>query len=214
MLKGFILKITYILLSLILPFLPNSIQEEVMTQREFREIENITSPQQVIWRDDNRILFVLESNLLEYNIVEDTLLDIGERKPNQFVGISKDDEIILCDIEHYMISSHDEFSTKFKVEIPKEKKKELYFFETIRPVYINEERIIAITALDFLEKNYYRIDIESGEKKQITPLKKVKRRILIPKEVQFKKAYIRNKDRYVVEDIFGNIYLVTREKLL
>jgi len=214
MLKGFILKITNTLLSLILPFLPNSIQEGVMMQREFREIENITNPQQVIWRDDNRILFVFENNLLEYNIVEDTVINVGEREPNQFVGISRDDEIILCNIEHYIISSYDEFSTKFNVEIPKKKKKALYFFETIRPLYINEERIIAITALDFLEKNYYRIDIETGEKKQIPPLRKVKRRILVPKEVQFKKAHIRDKDSYVVEDIFGNIYLVTKEELL
>ncbi len=211
MLEDFILKITNTLLSLILPFLPNCIQEGVITQREFREIENITSPQQVIWRDDNRILFVLDNNLLEYNIAKDTLLDVGEREPNQFVGISKDDEVVFCGIEHYIISSPDEFSTKFKVEILEGKQKELYFFETIRPIYINEERIIAVTALDFLEKNYYRIDIESGEKKQIPPLKKVKRRILVPKETQFKKAYIRNKYRYMIEDVFGNIYLITRE---
>ncbi len=214
MLKSFILKITNTLLSLILPFLPNYIQEGVMTQREFREIENITSPQQVLWRDDNRILFVLDNNLLEYNIAEDVLLDVGERKPNQFVGISRDDEIILCDIEHYIISSYDEFSTKFEVEIPEKEQKRLYFFETIRPLYINEEEIIAVTALDFLEKNYYRIDIENGGKKQIPPVKKLKRRILVPKEIQFKKAYIRNKDSYVIEDVFGNVYLVTREELL
>lgn len=211
MLESFIFKTTTTMLTFLLPFLPSSIQESLTLKREFREIENATSPQQVIWRDDNRILFVLEDELFEYRVDEETLTEIGKRKPNQFLGIGKDDEIIFCDIEHYMISSLDEFSTKFTVRIPNEEDKELYFFETIRPLDINGERIIAVTALDFLEKNFYRIDIENGSKRQIPPLRKVKRTVLVPKDIQFKKAYIRNRERYVVEDVFGNIYLFTEE---
>jgi hypothetical protein len=214
MLESFISKITTTMLTFLLPFLPSSIQEglESLTlKREWREIENVTSPQQVIWRDDNRILFVLEEELLEYRVDEDALTDVGEREPNQFVGIGRDDEIIFCDIEHYIISSPDEFSTKLTVKIPNKKDNELCFFETIRPLSVNGERIIAVTALDFLEKNFYSIDIENGSKRQIPPLKKVKRTVLVPKDIQFKKAYIRNRERYVVEDVFGNIYLFTEE---
>jgi hypothetical protein len=201
-------------LSFIVPFLPSSIQESLTLKREFREIENVTSPQQVIWRSDNRILFVLGDELLEYRVDEDALTDVGEREPNQFVGIGRDDEIIFCDIEHYMISSLDEFSTKFTVRIPNKKEKDLYFFETIRPLDINGERIIAVTALDFLEKNFYKIDIEHGEKKQIPQLRKVKRTVLVPKDIQFKKAYVRNRERYVVEDVFGNVYLFIQKEVL
>ncbi len=172
----------------------------------------ITTPQQVIWRDDNRILFVVEEKLLEYKIKEETLTEIGDREPNQFIGITKDDEIIYCDIEHYIISSPEEFSTKFTIRIPNKKHKEIYFFETIRPLNINEERIIAVTALDFLEENFYKIDIESGNKEKIPPPKKVKRTVLVPKEIQFKKAYVRNEHRYVIEDIFGNLYLFTQSE--
>ncbi len=200
-------KITIILLSLVLTFLPSDLQERLTTEREFREIENITNPQQVIWRDDNRILFVLEEKLLEYSVEEETLTEIGQREPNEFLGIGENGEIIFCGIEHYIISSPDEFSTKFAIKIPNQEKKDLYFFETIRPLFISEERIIAVTALDFLEENFYRIDIENGERKQIAPLRKVEGKALVPKDIQFKKAYIRNKGRYVVEDIFGNVYL-------
>jgi len=214
MLESFLSKITTTILSFIVPFLPSSIQESWTLKREFREIENVTSPQQVIWRDDNRILFVLEDELLGYSVDEDTVTEIGEREPNQFIGVGSKDEIIFCGIEHYTISSPDEFSTKFTVEIPNKEDRELYFFETIRPLDINEEEIIAVISLDFLEKSYYRIDIESGDKKQIAPIKKVRRRVLVPKEIQFKKAYIRNKYRYVVEDIFGNLYLVTQKESL
>jgi hypothetical protein len=214
MLESFLSKITTTILSFIVPFLPSSIQESLTLKREFREIENVTRPQQVIWGDDNRILFVLEDELLEYRVDEDTVTEIGEREPNQFVGIGRDDEIIFCDIEHYMISSPDEFSTKFTVRIPNKKEKDLYFFETIRPLDINGERIMAVTALDFLEKNFYSIDIDNGEKKQMPQLKKVKRTVLVPKDIQFKKAYIRNRERYVVEDVFGNVYLVIQKGVL
>jgi len=216
MLEDFSLKIINALLSLILPLLPSSIQENLESltlRRDFREIANVANPQQVIWRDDNRILFVLENELLEYNILENRETKVGERQPNQFVGIGENGETIFCDIAHYMISSPDEFSTKFTVRIPGKGEKELYFFETIRPLKINEERIIAVTALDFLEKNYYSIDIKSGNKKKIPPPKKVKRRVLVPEGIQFKKAYIRNEDRYVVEDIFGNVYLFIQKAL-
>jgi len=212
--KTTISKIISIIFSLILPLLPTSIQEKLSIQKEFKEIENITNPQQVIWRDDNRILFVLEDELLEYRIDEDTVTNVGSREPNQFVGIGENDEIIFCDIEHYIISSPKEFSTKFTVRIPNKEDKELYFFETIRPLNINGEEIIAVTALDFLEKNYYSIDIENGKKKQIPPLKKVKRSVLVPKDIQFKKAYVRNEHRYVIEDIFGNVYLFIQKEVL
>jgi hypothetical protein len=79
---------------------------------------------------------------------------------------------------------------------------------------INGERIMAVTALDFLEKNFYSIDIDNGEKKQMPQLKKVKRTVLVPKDIQFKKAYIRNRERYVVEDVFGNVYLVIQKGVL
>jgi len=173
----------------------------------------ITTPQQVIWRDDNRILFVAEDRLLEYRVDADTTTDIGSRQPNQFIGITGDDKIIFCDIQHYIISSPDEFSTKFTIKIPNKKDKELYFFETIRPLNINDQRIIATTALDFLEENFYSIDIESGNKEKIPPPKRVKRTVLVPKDIQFKKAYIRNEHRYVIEDMFGNLYLFTQKEL-
>jgi hypothetical protein len=211
MITDSISKITTILSSFVLTLLPSDLQERLSVERKFREIENITNPQQVIWRDDNRILFVLEEKLLEYSVEEETLTEVGQRGPNEFLGIGKNGEIIFCGIEHYIISSPDEFSTKLTVKFPNKKDNELYFFETIRPLDINEERIIAVTALDFLEKNFYKIDIENGDKKQVPPLRKVKRKVLVPKDIQFKKAYVRNRERYVVEDIFGNVYLFTQK---
>lgn len=179
---------------------------------EIKIIENITNPQQVIWKNDNSILFVTDTNLWEYVISEDITTHITTREPNEFVGLDSNGDIVLCGIEHYTISSYDEFSTKFTVK-DKLTKKELYFFETIRPIHLDDEKIIAVTALDFLETHYYEIDITSGDKKEIKKPKKKKYALDIPHYIEFKKGYVRNEQRYVIEDIFGNLYIYIKKDL-
>jgi hypothetical protein len=153
-------------------------------------VPNIADIQQVIYVDIHRVLLVNEDSILEVNVLKRDVKEIGKRGNNEFVGY--DNSLMFCKIEHYIIQSEKEFSTKFTVlNKQREVVKELYFFETIRPLYINRDIIIATTAVDFLEKHFYKIYIESGEIEEI-----------FLKDVQ-KKENIVN----VREDVFGNIWV-------
>jgi len=74
-------------------------------------------------------------------------------------------------------------------------------------VYIDEKYIVAVTAVDFLEQHTYKIDIDSGEKKEIYIPKKQILNPDIPRDKQIKKIYEFKKRIYVVEDLFGNVYV-------
>jgi len=180
----------------------------IVISTQFFLVEGITSPQQVLWIDETRILFVVEEKILQYYSNKRGYEKIGERKVNELVGKRKNGELLFCEFEHFTIYSEDEFSTTFKVKNEKgEVEKEFKFFETIRPVYINEEYIVAITAVDFLEQHTYRIDIANGEKKEIYIPKKQIFRPDISDDISIKNVYEYNKKVYVVEDIFGNVYI-------
>jgi len=160
------------------------------------EIENIYNPQQIIWESEDVIIFVSKGEVWKYVVSERESSLVREREPNEFIGIGRDGEILSCVFEHFTINSMDEFSTKLTVF-----ENEYYFFETVRPIFLNEEEIIAVTAMDFLERHFYRIDISSGEMEEIEE----------PKEdIYLAKRYLYNTKRYVVENIFGNLYVYVR----
>lgn len=162
-------------------------------------VPNITDIQQVIYADIHRVLLVNEESILEVNVLKRDVKEIGRRGENEFVGY--DNSLMFCKIEHYIIQSEKEFSTKFTVlNEQREVVKELYFFETIRPLYMDNNIVIATTAVDFLEKHFYKIYIESGDMEEI-----------FLKDIQ-KKENIVN----VREDVFGNIWVSysTRDILL
>ncbi len=182
----------------------NSVKE---IKKEVESVGNITNPQQVIWRSDDKVILVTEKDIWEYIVSKRENKYIQQRESNQFVGIDKEGNILLCKIEHFTISSYGEFSTKFTVEKGGEKK-ELYFFETIRPIYLSEKKMVAVTAMDFLEKHFYVIDIASGEMREIEEPKKRRYKYSFPKKTDFKRSYMKNSNRYLIEDLFGNLYLV------
>ena len=127
-----------------------------------RLIPNITNPEQVIWEDMGHVIFVKDENIFEYDILKDGMTKVGERKLNEFVGMGEDGNLVLCEINHFIVNSKDEFSTVFNVN-----GKELKFFPTIRPISLEGDIIIAMTAMDFLEQHYYEISIARGEIKEI-----------------------------------------------
>lgn len=153
-------------------------------------VANIVDIQQVIYVNTQRVLLVNEKEILEIDVLKRSVREIGEREGNEFVGY--DDGLISCRIEHYIIQSEKEFSTKFTVlDSEREVVKELSFFETIRPLYIDGNIIIATTAVDFLEKHFYKIDIASGEMEEI-----------FLKNIPTKEHVIN-----VSEDVFGNVWV-------
>lgn len=159
---------------------------ELISGQPHRElIPNIVNPQQVLWKDMDHIIFVKDADIFEYNVVEKTLENIGTRKQNEFVGLDENGNIVLCGIEHFLINSKDEFSTIFTIN-----GKELKFFPTIRPISLDGDTILAITALDFLEQHYYEISISSGEMKEIDQ----------PKDIEYQTLYVQ-------KDFLGNVYL-------
>ena len=125
-------------------------------------IPNITNPEQVIWEDIRHVIFVKDENIFEYDILKDGMTKVGERKVNEFVGMGEDGNLVLCEINHFIVNSKDEFSTVFMVN-----GKELKFFPTIRPISLRGDIIVAKTALDFLEQHYYEIHISDGSMKEI-----------------------------------------------
>jgi hypothetical protein len=176
-------------------------------------IANITNPQQVIWRSSDRIIFVTDEDIWEHVVSENSSIHIGKRKPNEFVGLDVDGSILLCEIEHYIISSPDEFSTKFVVkDYNKDEEIEMSFFETIRPIYLDSEKILAVTAVDFLERHFYEIDIKTGEMKEIEEPKSKITPVYIPEDIEVKEIYSGEDGRHVIEDIFGNVYLLMKKE--
>lgn len=203
---SFLFLIVNFFLSIIAKITVNMIIPEEFV--DINMIANITNPQQVIWRSSDRIIFVTDEDIWEHVVSENSSIHIGKRKPNEFVGLDVDGSILLCEIEHYIISSPDEFSTKFVVkDYNKDEEIEMSFFETIRPIYLDSEKILAVTAVDFLERHFYEIDIKSGEMKEIEEPKSKITPVYIPDDIDVKEIYSGEDGRHVIEDIFGNVYV-------
>jgi hypothetical protein len=167
----------------------------------FHIIANITNPQQVLSKKKNEIVLVKDRGIFLYRIKEKKSEKIAERNPNDFVGISKDGDILLCTIEHFLINS------KFTIKnLKDETEKELKFFETIRPIYLDEEKIIAVTAEDFLEQHQYLIRLSDGYMQE-SYMEKRKFPVKIPEDFNLKNLYYLKDGVYILEDIFGNLYL-------
>jgi len=153
-------------------------------------VPNIVDIQQIIYVNTTHVLLVNESRILEVDVLNRRIKEIEEKEGNEFVGY--DDGLVFCRIEHYIIQREDEFSTKFiLLDSKREVVKELRFFETIRPLYMDKDIIIATTAVDFLEKRFYKIGIESGDMEKI-----------FLKDIPKKENVVE-----VTEDAFGNVWV-------
>lgn len=184
------------------------ILSSIILSTQFFLVEGITSPQQVLIPNQESILFVQDDQIVQYDLDRRKYEKIGERKQNELVGIGGNGELLFCEFEHFTIYSEDEFSSIFKIKNSKgDIEKEFKFFETIRPVYMNEEYVIAVTAVDFLEQHTYRIERESGNKKEIFVPRKQIFRPNIPEYILIKNIYEYERKVYVIEDLFGNVYI-------
>jgi len=184
------------------------ILSSIILSTQFFLVEGITSPQQVLIPNQESILFVQDDQIVQYDLDRRKYEKIGERKQNELVGVGGNGELLLCEFEHFTIYSENEFSSIFKIKNSKgDIEKEFKFFETIRPVYMNEEYVIAVTAVDFLEQHTYRIERGSGNKKEIFVPRKQIFRPNIPKYILIKNIYEYERKVYVIEDLFGNVYI-------
>ena len=153
-------------------------------------LPNIVGVQQIIEISPNKVLLVNEKDILQLDVLSKDIKKLGERGGNEFVGY--DNGLLFCRIEHYIIDSEDEFSTKFTVlDEERDVVSELQFFETIRPLYIDNDIVIATTAVDFLERHFYKISVESGEMEEIFLEDLVKKKNVVA----------------VREDVFGNVWV-------
>lgn len=155
-------------------------------------VSGISNVGQVIWVNEYRVVFVKDENIYSYDVEDDILEHIEERNTNEFVGVSNDGSVLKCGIENYVIRTRDEFSTKYTID-----GKELWFFETIRPIYMDDDVIVSVTGLDFLQQHMYVTHILKGDLIEVED---------IPKRIS--NPYVFNRRRYFVEDVFGNLYLV------
>jgi len=143
-------------------------------------LPNIVEVQQVIELVPQKVLLVNEKDILQLDVLSKDIKKLGERGGNEFVGY--DNGLLFCRIEHYIIDSEDEFSTKFTVlDEERDVVKEFQFFETIRPLYLDNNMIVATTAVDFLEKHFYKISLDDlVRKRNVTTIR---------------------------EDVFGNVWV-------
>ena len=153
-------------------------------------LPNIVDVQQIIEIAHSRVLLVNEGDILQVDVLGRKVKKVGERNGNEFVEY--DNGLLFCRIEHYVIDSEDEFSTKFTVlDEERDVVKEFQFFETIRPLYLDNNMIVATTAVDFLEKHFYKISVESGEMEEI-----------------FLDDLVRKRNVTTIrEDVFGNVWV-------
>jgi hypothetical protein len=191
-----------IFFNILISFLPETTIWDIDT------LENVINPQQIIWVNEEKVLLVKDEKVFEYFPSLKKLSLIKERNGNEFVGVDSNGDILFCKIEHFTISSPEEFSTKFIV-----REKEYFFFETIRPIHVDGEEILAVTAFDFLEQHYYNINLNDGSVMETEKPKGRKHELGIRKGLQFKKAYIFSEDKYIVEDIFGNLYIYNKRDI-
>ena len=134
----------------------------------FYKIPNINSPQQVLWRDTENIVIVDDANIYSFNLKYRILEEIGTREPNELVGLDSNLDLIYCSFKNFLIYSYDEFSTKFQIlDKNKEVVKEFEYFETIRPIFLLGDILIATTSYPFLEEHFYLIHISTGIRDEI-----------------------------------------------
>ncbi len=125
-------------------------------------LPNVSDVDQIIYINEYTYLIVDDENIFELNVLRDSFEKIGQRKADEFVGYDNGG-LIYCKIEHFLIYSENDFSTKLTVfDSNRNVVKELRYFETIRPIYIDDKYIYAVTALDFLEQHRYFINIQDG----------------------------------------------------
>lgn len=152
-------------------------------------VEGIRNPQQVLWQDEYEVILVQDMDIFRLNVLTGEQKEIGERQPNEFVGLNSNGELMFCEIQHFLIQERDKYSTIFKIyDQERNLVKELKFFETIRPLNLFDNNIVAVTALDFLETHYYDISIESGEYKE-------------------RGEWVEPESEMLEIDTFGNVYI-------
>lgn len=210
-------KIAVGLTTLLLSFL-TYFSEENTKNYSIDTIDNIVSPQQILQLSERELIFVVGEDIFNYDIDRKESEVIAQRKPNEFIAI-QNGKLLFCSFEHYNISSIDEFSTKFSLYDSKhELIKEFLFFETIRPVQISNNKIIAVTAVDFLQQHRYEIDIETGEKEEIFTIDRDQETseydIEKPDDLDIKDIEKLNDREYIIIDIFGNTYYCRRNEEL
>lgn len=194
--------------------------KEISTKYSIDIIDNVISPQQVLKLSQNELIFVVNEEVLLYKTDSKELEVIANRAPNEFIGINNG-EILFCAFQHYTIDSPEQFSTKFLLYDSKHNLiKQFLFFETIRPIDIANNQIIAITAVDFLQQHKYSIDITSGERIEIAldtdeEDSTIEDNIRKPNDLNIKQIKKIGESEYVIIDIFGNTYhYITKEEKL
>jgi hypothetical protein len=173
------------------------------------QLPNITNTDQIIYINEYKYILVDDENIFEFNALERSLTKVDKRKGNEFIG-TYNNKLLFCIIEHFLIYSADEYSTKFTILDSNRKViKNLKFFETIRPLYMNGQYIYAVTALDFLEQHRYVIDLQTGLLREVNTLPN-----RINRSVHFDSDMFGNVTvRYTIRDIIKTIIATLKPNL-
>lgn len=170
-------------------------------------IEGVKSPHYIEWISDNTILIVKNQNILKYDIHTKSFEKLGEREEDIFVGLDADGDVILCEAKHFLILSPDDFSTILTLrDINGNFIKELKIFDTVRPISASGGDIITANFMPFQEEEYFKINIETGEKTKIEkPIDEFPTHL--PEDIEMKRVFKRNENLYLIENTDGDLIL-------
>lgn len=152
-----------IILSVAIIYKQNNFKKEyVEDEWTLFRIEEVTNPQQIFWYKNN-LLVVKNSKIYELDLEERILQDFGIIDKDEILG-EMDGDLVFMKFQNHIIHSPEEKATD--IEILDMKREEVFsesFHETIKPVNIKKDFLIAEdNYLNSLQRTY-KINLETGE---------------------------------------------------
>jgi hypothetical protein len=176
-------------------------------------VENISSPQQVLWRSKDEVIFATDEKFSKYSFRTNRTEDIRMKDGNEIVGITENKELIYCKYDIFMRYTEEDYAMKISIfDNEHNSVKEINLYDSFQPLFIDEKYIEGVTAMPFLLPYRYKVDIESMEvveKEWNGELDEQNRRpegLNLPYNIDVKKAYCLTKEKCIIVNSVGNTF--------
>ncbi len=190
-------------------------------------IEEVKNPEQVFWHNNN-LLVVKNSKIYELNLEERVLEDFGIIDKDEVLGEMNGD-LVFMKFQNHIIQSPEEKATDIKIlNMGREEVFSESFHETIKPVSIKKDFLIAEDNYLNSPQRTYKINLETGEIEQFEIeddfeirgeetteiVKKDKVLFNIPKMNDITSFSLNgNLEKVAVVDIEGNIWIYFKKSI-
>ncbi len=176
-------------------------------------VENISSPQQVIWKSENEVIFATNEKFYIYSFQTNSSDDIREKDGNEIVGVKENGDLIYCKYDIFMRYTEKDYAMKVGIYDNNHNfVKSIDLYNSFLPLYINEKYIEGITTMPFLVPYTYRVDIDSSQVQETEGIEDLEKRysrpngLNLPNDIDVAKAYCLNNEKCIIENSVGNIF--------